>query len=101
MKKIYFLIVPLLLLGLSFRPINTFTVSGTISDEKGKPIPSVTIAEKGAASAISSVSLSKNDGTYTINVANSNGVLVFTAVGYSSKEVKIKRKTVIDVKMSA
>ena len=47
MKRILILIAPLILIMLAFRPIKSHTITGTITDEKGVPIPSVSILVKG------------------------------------------------------
>ncbi|MFI5133375.1 MAG: carboxypeptidase-like regulatory domain-containing protein, partial [Chitinophagales bacterium] len=97
MKRILFLIAPLLILFLAFRPVNSITVTGKITDDKGSPISSATVIEKGTRTG----ALSAKDGTYKITVANSNGTLVFSAVGHVVKEIKINGQTVINVTLNA
>jgi len=97
MKRILFLIAPVILLVLAFKAINSYTISGTITDDKGNPIPSVTIKLKGSGTAITSAA----NGKYTIVLADKNVTLVFSAVGYETKEVKVKGREKIDVIMSA
>lgn len=97
MKRILFLIAPLFIFFFAFSPVNTLTVTGKITDNNGNPVASVSVTEKGTTTATSSAA----DGTYQITVGNNNGILVFSAVGYTSKEVKIKGKKVINVKLSA
>lgn len=97
MKRILLLIAPVIIVMLAFRPTNSHTVSGTITDDKGNPIPSVTVKVKGSGNAITSAATGK----YTIILADKNGILVFSAIGFETKEVKIKGRSIIDIKLSA
>lgn len=97
MKRILFLIAPMFLLMSASGPINAYSVSGTVTDVNGNPVPSVTIKVKGSATA----TLSAADGKYIIIVADKNAALVFSAIGYEAKEVKIKGRNKIDVTLSA
>jgi iron complex outermembrane receptor protein len=68
-------------------------VSGTIKDESGAPIPGVNIVEKGTTNGTSS----DVDGKYSLNVVDGNAVLIFTFIGYESKEALVGNQSVIDV----
>jgi Ca-activated chloride channel homolog len=95
MKRILLLIAPVILIMLAFRPVTSHTVTGIITDEKGKPIPSVSILLKGTAQA----TISDTKGVYTIIVPKSTGTLIFSVVGFDSKEVQIKGSTTINVRL--
>ncbi len=72
------------------------TIKGKVVDEKGLPIPGVSILIKGTANGASS----DIDGNYLLK-ANSNGTLVFSFVGYTKVEQAIKGRTRIDVTLSS
>ena len=55
------------------------TISGTITDENGLPLPSATIVVKGTSNG----STSDFDGNYSIQASNGQ-VLNFSYVGYDS-----------------
>lgn len=93
MKKILLFIAPLLLIMLAFRPVKSLTVSGTVTDETGSPIPGVSILVKGTRTGVST----SNSGTYKIIVPNSNDVLVFSGAGLETKEEKIAGRTKINI----
>jgi Ca-activated chloride channel homolog len=95
MKRILLLIAPVIFIMLAFRPVNSHTVTGNITDENGKPIPSVSILLKGTTQGTSS----NAQGTYSLTISNSTGALIFSAVGFDSKEVKIKGSTTINVSL--
>ncbi|MBL7725709.1 MAG: von Willebrand factor type A domain-containing protein [Chitinophagaceae bacterium] len=97
MKRILLLLMPVILVVLAFRPIKAITVSGTITDDKGSPVIGASVMVKGTRSGTSS----KSDGTYKIVVANSNDVLIFSAIGMETKEVKVKGRSKIDVSLAA
>jgi TonB-dependent starch-binding outer membrane protein SusC len=72
------------------------TVSGTVTDETGSPMPGVSIAVKGTSSG----TVTGADGKYTITIQNSNTVLVFSFVGYSNAEMLVGDQTAINVQMN-
>lgn len=69
------------------------TVTGTITDSTGEPLIGATVVEKGVAGGAAS----DFDGNFTLNVKNPNGTLIFSYVGYQSKEVPLKGRTKVDV----
>ena len=97
MKRLLILIIPVVLIVLAFRPIKTITVSGIVSDESGTALAGVSITVKGTNAG----TVTDNKGSYKINVANTNAVLVFTAIGYDGKEEKIKNRTTVNVTLKA
>lgn len=68
-------------------------ISGTVSDELGQPLPGASIVEKGTANGVTS----DFDGNYSITVSDGYTTLVFSYVGYLSKEVGINARTSLDV----
>jgi len=69
------------------------TVTGTITGEDNKPVSSVNIKEKGTSGGV----ISDANGKYKIDLKNSKSILIFSAVGYSTQEIAVENKTVIDV----
>lgn len=70
-------------------------VSGKVTDENNAGIPGVNVLEKGTNNGV----VSDQDGNYTIKVKDGNSVLVFSYIGYVSKEVKVGSQSGISVKM--
>ena len=93
MKRILILIAPLILIMLAFRPISSHTITGTITDDKGSPLPSVSISMKGATNS----TMSDSKGVYRITVSKLSGILVFSSVGYISVQENISGRSVINV----
>lgn len=63
----------------------TFTVTGTVVDEMGEPLPGVNIVQKGTTNGL----LTDIDGKFSISVPQ-NSVLVATYVGYVSVSQKVE-----------
>ena len=68
------------------------TISGTVSDGSGLPLPGATVLVKGTSSGTSS----DFDGNYSIK-ANQGSTLVFSFVGYTTKEVSVGASNTINV----
>ncbi|MBT8297074.1 MAG: carboxypeptidase-like regulatory domain-containing protein, partial [Maribacter sp.] len=59
------------------------TISGTVTDNTGVPLPSVNVIEKGTTNGTSS----DFDGNFELNVSSSSATLVFSSLGFATKEV--------------
>lgn len=57
-------------------------VKGTVSDEKGTPLPGVSVRIKDTTTGTAT----NSDGTYLIQVPNENAVLIFSYIGYTSQQ---------------
>ena len=69
------------------------SVSGTITDQDGQPIPGVTILDKGDNS---NGTVTDFDGNFTINVS-SDGTLSVSFVGYLTQNISVSGQTNINV----
>ncbi|MBX2816714.1 MAG: SusC/RagA family TonB-linked outer membrane protein, partial [Saprospiraceae bacterium] len=72
------------------------TVSGTITDESGEPLIGVNILEKGTANG----TVSDLDGSYSLNLASADAILVFSYTGYANQEVSTNGQSVVNVSMA-
>jgi len=90
MKKILLLIF-VLLPGFLFAQQQ---VKGKVVDEKGEPLPGVTIAVVGTPRGV----LSDRDGTYTIGL-KSTDKLQFSFIGMENQTIAVGNQTVINVTM--
>ena len=68
------------------------TVSGVVSDANG-PIPGANVLIKGTNTGV----MTNFDGGYSIKDVTSNSTLVFSFVGFESKEVAVKEQSKINV----
>lgn len=73
------------------------TIKGKVTDEQGMPIPLATVLHKETGTTTAT----NANGEYNINVPQTSGTLVFSIVGYQTKEVGFKSNTVINISMEA
>ncbi len=83
----------LLLLGIQQSQAQDKVVSGKVVNEQNTPISDVSVIVKGSGTGINT----KSDGTFQISVPSNQGVLVFSNIGYATKEISINGSTVINV----
>ncbi|WP_239970579.1 SusC/RagA family TonB-linked outer membrane protein [Confluentibacter citreus] len=69
------------------------TVSGTVTDEAGVPMLGVNVVLKGTSTGTNT----DFDGNYSLSVSGSNAVLVFSYLGYVTKEITVGAQSVISV----
>ncbi len=72
------------------------TITGTVTDENGAPLPGVNVALKGMVYA---GTITDGNGKYSIEVSDENAVLAFSFVGYVTQEVAVLNKQVINVQL--
>jgi TonB-linked SusC/RagA family outer membrane protein len=92
-KKHYFMLV-LMLFGFAITFAQEKTISGTVSDSSGLPLPGATVLVKGTTSGTSS----DFDGKYSIKAAQGS-TLVFSFVGYTTQEIAIGSSSTINLTM--
>ena len=61
-------------------------IAGTVKDKNGEPLIGVSIREKSSGEG----TITDMDGNYKLSTSSANPVLVFSYVGYQSKEVPVK-----------
>ena len=71
------------------------TVSGTITDENGDPLPGLSVFIKGTTQG----TVTNLEGEYTIQVEDESAVLVYSYIGYLTQEIEIGNQTTIDITM--
>jgi TonB-dependent starch-binding outer membrane protein SusC len=84
-------------LGFAFCLQAQTTVTGTVIDKKGEPLPGVTVSVKGTKNATST----NNLGVYTLNNVAADAVLRFTGAGISAQELAVAGKSSINVELDA
>lgn len=69
------------------------TITGRVLDENGQPLPGVSVQVKGT----STYTITDLKGNYQITVSTEDKILVFSLIGYTSTEMKIGERSVINV----
>jgi TonB-dependent starch-binding outer membrane protein SusC len=92
-----------LVLSLALVPVaqifaQSTTISGKVSSsDDGAPLPGVTVLLKGSSTGTTTDA----EGVFSLNVADPNGTLVFSFIGFTTQEVAINSRTSIDVTLNA
>ena len=73
------------------------TVSGTVTDESGVPMLGVNVVLKGTSTGTNT----DFDGKYSLSVSGTNAVLVFSYLGYVTKEIAVGAQSVINVNLES
>jgi TonB-linked SusC/RagA family outer membrane protein len=68
-------------------------ITGTVTDESDLPLPGVKVVLEGTTNGVSSDA----NGRYSITVPNEDAVLIFSFVGYITKQIIVTDQTVINV----
>lgn len=72
-------------------------INGKVTTEiDGAAVPGVSVAVKGTTQG----TLTDENGAYTIRVANTNPTLVFSSIGYITKEVAVGSRSTVDVALA-
>ena len=96
-KRLHYLLMIVSLLCIQGITAQERTVSGTVTDETtGTPLPGINVIEKGTSNGTST----DFDGNYTITVSNDSAILVFSALGYTSKEVAVSGQSTINTTLT-
>lgn len=72
-------------------------VKGTVTDDKGQPIPGATVLVKGTSNGTSTGA----DGSWSLQVPDENAILEFSFIGYTKQELKVGNRTSFVVKLTA
>ena len=78
------------------KPTNTkyqSTISGTVKDEAGLPLPGANVVEKGTTNGTQT----DFDGKFTIQVRNENAILSISYIGFETKEIELSGQSQINV----
>ncbi len=70
-----------------------FIVKGTVTDEKGNPVPGVTVLIKGTSTGTTT----DVKGNFTIEAENAQSILMFSFIGYINQEVTVGNRSQINI----
>ena len=73
----------------------TKTITGTVTDENGQPLPGVTVVVTGTTTG----TVTNNDGSFNLEIPVSAENLTFSFVGFKSQEIQIGGTTNFDIQM--
>lgn len=76
--------------------LRQLSVRGTVSDTAGLPLPGAVVKIKGSATG----TMTAEDGTFELPGVAEDAVLVFSMVGFQTREVAVDSRSVVDVAMA-
>lgn len=85
----------LMVLGFAISSQAQTTVTGTVTDKKGEPLPGVTVTVKGTKTAAAT----NNQGIYTLSNVAADAVLVFTGAGVTAQEVVVAGRSAVNAEV--
>ena len=98
MRKSFFLIWIAILFALPFSVFaQTRTITGKITNQNNDPIPRATVQVKGSTNAVTA----NDDGVFSIQLSDRNAVLVISSADYTSREVKVGDRSVINFQLQS
>jgi TonB-dependent starch-binding outer membrane protein SusC len=93
--KLYLLFCLLVPLGIGHAAwAQSRTITGRVTSE-GEGLPGVNVLLKGSSTGTTT----NTEGAYSLNIPDGNGTLVFSYIGYTTEEVAINNRPVIDVSL--
>ncbi|HEY1113773.1 MAG TPA: TonB-dependent receptor plug domain-containing protein, partial [Chitinophagaceae bacterium] len=95
MKKMTKRVILCLLLGLTVlvSAAQQKRISGTVKDDKGNPVPGATYMVKGTNIA----GATDENGNFSVTVDDTNAVLVFSSVNFTSREITVGQGNALNV----
>jgi TonB-linked SusC/RagA family outer membrane protein len=79
----------------SIEQVAPISIDGKVIDEKNLPLPGVTVKVKNTQTAV----VTNANGIYKISVPDKNSILVFSMIGYESKELSVQSNTIINISL--
>ncbi|MBA4053100.1 MAG: hypothetical protein C0490_00150 [Marivirga sp.] len=96
MKKLIWILAAMLVLSFGFNTPQSRTITGKVTGmEDGSPLPGVNVVLKGTTNG----AVTNAQGDYSILVPAQGGTLVFSFIGYISKEIKTGKGNILNVKL--
>ncbi|MFA7472790.1 MAG: carboxypeptidase-like regulatory domain-containing protein, partial [Spirosomataceae bacterium] len=74
----------------------SFAVSGKVTDTNGAPLPGVNVIVKNTTTGTST----NENGEYSLNAPSGNSTLTFSFIGFTSQDIAIGGRSVINVTLS-
>lgn len=72
------------------------TITGIVTDKNSEPLPGVNVTIKGTKNG----TISDINGNFSINLPNRDAVLVFSFVGFTSQEMAVGNRNVINIELT-
>ncbi|MGI8951574.1 MAG: SusC/RagA family TonB-linked outer membrane protein [Chitinophagaceae bacterium] len=94
-KIIYFVPVILVMISVQSFAQNQINVTGIVTNDSGRAIANVSVQESGTNQG----TVTRDDGSFSLNVSNPDATLLFSYVGFTNQEVKLNNRSTINVQL--
>ncbi|HEX7905006.1 MAG TPA: SusC/RagA family TonB-linked outer membrane protein [Chitinophagaceae bacterium] len=95
MRKLTLLLLGFLLFSTTL--LAQRTITGKVTDDKGNPLPNISVVVKGTSTGTTS----KEDGTYSLLIPANAKTLVFSSIDMTSQEINVTSSSTISITMSS
>ncbi|MEO9893469.1 TonB-dependent receptor [Aurantibacter sp.] len=75
--------------------VQSFVITGLVTDENGTPLPGANIVEKGTVNGVTA----DFDGNFNLDLTDGNAVLVISYLGFATQEVPVNQQTNVSVRL--
>lgn len=86
----------LLFLGIQFTFAQNLTITGTVTDESGTPLPGASVLVSGTTQGTQT----DFDGNYTLSNVSSNAVLAVSYLGFVSQQINVNGRSNINISLA-
>ncbi len=93
--QLLFPVCLLVILSINQAYAQTITLSGRVTNMTGPPLPGVTIVVKGTSIGTST----NSDGYYSLKNTPEDAVLIFSFIGFKSREIPLNGRTQVNVQL--
>ena len=97
MKKYFLLLWLVLCVGLGLASAQSRPVQGTVKSTEGEALPGVTVLVKGTTNGATT----GPDGGYNLTLPAGDATLVFSYIGFATKEAAVGTQTTLNVSLTA
>jgi TonB-linked SusC/RagA family outer membrane protein len=73
------------------------TITGVVTGDNGKPVPSATVSVKGTTQSV----VTDENGRYSITVDNNNAVLIFSSVSFTQSELTVGNSSAVNASLQS
>ncbi|WP_426492685.1 SusC/RagA family TonB-linked outer membrane protein [Hymenobacter sp. 102] len=76
-------------------PAPEVTVTGTVTDNNGQPLPGATVVVKGTATGASTDA----DGKFSLRLPDGNAVLLVSSIGFAAQEIPVNGRSSLSIRL--
>src|SRR5215204_3139609 len=96
MRRLLMLVLGVIVLSAQLLAQNR-TVTGTVTDDKGNPLPNASVTVKGSSQG----TVTDEKGTFTLVLPANGNSLIVSSVGYGQQEIAINNRSAVSITLGA